>query len=195
MALSPLFRPVSFDELPGWRRGRQVAGLRGIPALGLHVLTKPYRSGALGVDFAAFAEAYEAARRTSQPAIRPRRSAFFETHFRPDAPGSLRTAGRASSPASTSRRPRPRRSAPSGSRCRCCRGRPTSSMSTTPTARRAWTPISPSAARRQAGIVEYFDRAGDRAGRAGRARAGDRLARATRSTPSSSMCRARRGCR
>ena len=57
-----------------------------------------------------------------------------------------------------------------------------------------WIPISPSAARTDAGHRRIFRPRGDRAGRAGRARAGDRLAGKTRSTPSSSMCRARRGC-
>ncbi|TIW85864.1 MAG: transglycosylase, partial [Mesorhizobium sp.] len=53
-----------------------------------HVLTKPYRNGALGVDFSAFADAYAEARTVSpanrSPILdRTEARAFFERHFIP----------------------------------------------------------------------------------------------------------------
>ena len=123
-----------------------------------HVLAKPYRTGALGVDFAAFAEAYRGARDMRRRPIRPKR-ARSSNSISCRCASSPRTADKALSPASTSRRPRRRRSA---------RTRFTVPLLSRPAdlvdiddqqpAGRAWTRISPSAAARDAGIVEYFDR-------------------------------------
>jgi membrane-bound lytic murein transglycosylase A len=82
VALSPLFRPVSFDTLPGWRQDDKSSAFEAFTRCARHVLEKPYKSGALGVDFAAFAEAYQAARQTSLSSSADAH-AFFETHFVP----------------------------------------------------------------------------------------------------------------
>ena len=82
MALSPLFRPVSFDALPGWRHDDKMAAFDALRRSAQHVLGKPYKTGALGVDFAAFAQAYEASRRL-QPAGPAEAHAFFEQYFVP----------------------------------------------------------------------------------------------------------------
>ena len=167
-----------------WRRSRRSAA---------HVLAKPYRSGSLGVDFAAFAGPlcgvrWQLAGRNGEPARQ-----FFEREFSP-AGSWRRPAAAASSPASTSRG----RSFAGAHRavilCRCCRARPTSSTSTTSTGRQGWTHIFAFAAADRGRHRRVFRPRRDRAGRACRARAGARLARPTRSMPSSSMSRARRGC-
>jgi membrane-bound lytic murein transglycosylase A len=82
VALSPLFRPTSFEALPGWRADDPSAAFEAFRRSANHVLVKPYKSGALGVDFAAFAEAYEATRR-APPAGPAEAHAFFEEYFVP----------------------------------------------------------------------------------------------------------------
>ena len=82
MALSPLLRPVSFDALPGWRHDDKMAAFAALRRSAQHVLGKPYKTGALGVDFAAFAQAYEASRRL-QPGGPAEAHAFFEQYFVP----------------------------------------------------------------------------------------------------------------
>ncbi len=82
MSLSPLFVGKSFDELPGWDDDDHLAAFAAFRRSAFHVLTKPYRSGALGVDFDAFAEAYGEARSVSPP-NRSQARAFFERHFTP----------------------------------------------------------------------------------------------------------------
>lgn len=82
MALSPLFREVSFDDLPGWREEDKTLAFDAFRRSAEHVPTKPYRSGALGVDFDAFAEAYAAARNAKAVRAVDARL-FFETFFRP----------------------------------------------------------------------------------------------------------------
>jgi membrane-bound lytic murein transglycosylase A len=82
VALSPLFREVSFEELPGWHDDDMSRALEAFRRSAWHVQTKPYRTGSLGVEFAAFAEAYAAASETPATGGGEAR-AFFERFFRP----------------------------------------------------------------------------------------------------------------
>lgn len=82
MSLSPLFRQKSFDELPGWSQDDQLAAFLAFRRSAFHILTKPYRSGALGVAFASFDAAYREAREVPV-ATGPDARAFFERHFLP----------------------------------------------------------------------------------------------------------------
>lgn len=82
MLLSPAFAPVGFADLPGWHEDDQLAAFEAFRRSAFHVLTKPYRSGALGVAFDAFGPAYAEAREkpaTTGAAARD----FFEGHFQP----------------------------------------------------------------------------------------------------------------
>lgn len=88
MSLSPLFVGKSFADLPDWEDDDHLAAFAAFRRSAFHVLTKPYRSGALGVDFDAFAEAYAEARIVSpanrSPFLdRKEARAFFERHFVP----------------------------------------------------------------------------------------------------------------
>ncbi len=80
--ISPLFRPVSFADLPGWADDDPLPAFEAFRRSALHVLEKPYRTGALGVAFESFAAAYAAARETP-PADEFGARAFFEKHFVP----------------------------------------------------------------------------------------------------------------
>ncbi|ESY62700.1 murein transglycosylase A [Mesorhizobium sp. M0051] len=88
MSLSPLFVGKSFADLPGWNDDDHLAAFAPFRRSAFRVLTKPYRSGALGIDFGAFTEAYAEARIIS-PANRSvfldrkEARAFFERHFSP----------------------------------------------------------------------------------------------------------------
>ncbi|MER8771418.1 murein transglycosylase A [Mesorhizobium sp. M0960] len=82
MSLSRVFSEKSFGELPGWDEDDQLPAFDAFRRSAFHVVTKPYRSGALGVDFGAFAEAYAAAR-TVSPANRLEARSFFERYFVP----------------------------------------------------------------------------------------------------------------
>ncbi|RWM16123.1 MAG: transglycosylase [Mesorhizobium sp.] len=82
MSLSLAFSEKSFGDLPGWDEDDHLAAFAAFQRSAFHVLTKPYRSGGLGVDFNAFAEAYAAAR-TVPPTDRREARAFFERHFIP----------------------------------------------------------------------------------------------------------------
>jgi peptidoglycan lytic transglycosylase A len=82
VSLSPLFVEQSFDALRGWGDDDHLAAFAAFRRSAFHVLTKPYRSGALGVDFNAFTEAYGEARSVSPPNRSQARS-FFERHFTP----------------------------------------------------------------------------------------------------------------
>ncbi|PSJ62148.1 murein transglycosylase A [Pseudaminobacter soli (ex Li et al. 2025)] len=79
MALSPVFRIVSFDDLSGWRTDDQSGAYAAFRRSAFHVLSKPYRTGSLGVEFSAFVDAYAEARASQQQDAR----AFFERHFVP----------------------------------------------------------------------------------------------------------------
>jgi membrane-bound lytic murein transglycosylase A len=82
VALSPLFRPVSFDDLPGWRDDDTSAAFAAFRRSADHVPAKPYRSGSLGVAFDAFAEAYAVARAMPAPGL-AEAARFFEAFFLP----------------------------------------------------------------------------------------------------------------
>ncbi|MGX9146542.1 murein transglycosylase A [Mesorhizobium sp. 128a] len=82
MSLSSLFVEKSFDELPGWGADDHLPAFEAFRRSAFHVLKKPYRTGALGVRFDAFAGAYDEARSVS-PANRNDARAFFERHFVP----------------------------------------------------------------------------------------------------------------
>ena len=82
MALSPLFRPVSFDALTGWREDDPSQAFAAFRRSAFHVLTKPYKTGSLGVDFDAFAPAYAEARTVEALDAAGART-FFERHFVP----------------------------------------------------------------------------------------------------------------
>ncbi|MEI9412980.1 murein transglycosylase A [Mesorhizobium salmacidum] len=82
MSLSPLLVERSFGDLPGWGDDDHLPAFQAFARSAFHVPVKPYRSGALGVDFGAFAEAYAQARRAA-PANRSEARAFFERHFVP----------------------------------------------------------------------------------------------------------------
>ncbi|HEY6631433.1 MAG TPA: murein transglycosylase A [Rhizobiaceae bacterium] len=82
MPLSPLFRRVSFSDLPGWTRDDCLPAFEAFRRSAFHVMEKPYRTGSLGVAFESFAEAYAEAR--DRPAKDwARACAFFEEHFAP----------------------------------------------------------------------------------------------------------------
>lgn len=82
MPLSPLLQPVSFADLPGWTDDDQRDAFAAFRRSAFHVLGKPYRTGALGIDCAAFAMAHGAARTVADP-DRSEARAFFERFFVP----------------------------------------------------------------------------------------------------------------
>ncbi|RWM97660.1 MAG: transglycosylase [Mesorhizobium sp.] len=82
MSLSSAFKEKSFGDLPGWDEDDHLAAFAAFKHSAFHVLTKPYRTGSLGVAFAAFAEAYTEARSVS-PANRSEARSFFERYFAP----------------------------------------------------------------------------------------------------------------
>jgi len=79
VALSPLFQPLPFDELPGWSSDQPAEAFAAFRRSALHVLTRNYRAGSLGVAAEAFSAAYEAARGEAKPEPR----GFFERWFIP----------------------------------------------------------------------------------------------------------------
>jgi membrane-bound lytic murein transglycosylase A len=68
--------------MPGWADDDHLAAFLALRRCAWHVLTKPYRSGALGIDFAAFSSTYDEAR-NAPPADRLAAREFFERHFAP----------------------------------------------------------------------------------------------------------------
>ncbi|MDI6027479.1 murein transglycosylase A [Corticibacterium sp. UT-5YL-CI-8] len=82
MALSPRLKRKSFGDLPGWYEDEKASAFEAFRRSAFQVLNKPYRSGALGIDFQAFEPAYTEARSLDaldEPAART----FFERHFTP----------------------------------------------------------------------------------------------------------------
>ncbi|WP_156460050.1 murein transglycosylase A [Mesorhizobium sp. Root157] len=71
-----------FDELPGWQDDDQFAAFAAFRRSAEHVLVKPYRAGALGIECSAFAKA-NAEALNAAPADRIEARAFFERHFVP----------------------------------------------------------------------------------------------------------------
>lgn len=82
MPLSPLLSARSYDDLPGWADDDHLAAFEAFRRSAFHAPIKPYRTGSLGIDFAAFQPAYEAAR-AAPPANGAEARAFFERHFAP----------------------------------------------------------------------------------------------------------------
>ena len=91
MALSPLFRKVSFDDLPGWRADDKSQAFAAFRRSAFRFREKPYRDGGLGISARTFAEAYAAARSVERLGSADA-EAFFEEHFQPAliVPGSGR---------------------------------------------------------------------------------------------------------
>ncbi|MCA0015318.1 murein transglycosylase A [Mesorhizobium sp. B292B1B] len=82
MSFHQAFSERSFGDLPGWDDDDHLAAFEAFRRSAFHVLAKPYRGGALGVDFDAFAGAYTEAR-AAPPASRSEARSFFERHFVP----------------------------------------------------------------------------------------------------------------
>jgi membrane-bound lytic murein transglycosylase A len=80
--LSPLFRPVSFSELPFWADDDPLPAFEAFRRSAFHVLEKPYRTGSLGVAFEGFYAAYAEAR-DRPPGSKAGARTFFQKHFVP----------------------------------------------------------------------------------------------------------------
>ncbi len=91
MPLSEIFCPVSFADLPGWADDDFLPAFEAFRRSAFQVLAMPYKTGSLGVDFAAFAGSHAAARAVSAP-NRSEARAFFERHF---VPALVKPDGRA----------------------------------------------------------------------------------------------------
>jgi membrane-bound lytic murein transglycosylase A len=80
--LSPSFLPRRFAELPGWKADDPSSAFDAFRRSAVRALEKPYRTGSLGIEAGAFAEAYAEAR--AHPALGAEAArAFFERHFVP----------------------------------------------------------------------------------------------------------------
>lgn len=82
MPLSPLLQRVGFHDLPGWNEDPMADAFAAFRRSAFHVRAKPYRSGALGIAFQAFEDAYSDARVMSAW-LQSEARAFFEQHFAP----------------------------------------------------------------------------------------------------------------
>ncbi len=80
MAIAPLFRALSFGDIPGWAHDDHGAALAAFRRSARHGLDTPYRTGSLGVEAGAFHDAFVEA--AADPNAGDAR-AFFERHFRP----------------------------------------------------------------------------------------------------------------
>ncbi|KXF79241.1 transglycosylase [Paramesorhizobium deserti] len=80
--LSRLLRPVTYADCPGWHEDDHAGAFTAFRRSAFRVLEKPYRSGSLGIAFAALAPIFAAAR--DIPALGSLEAcAFFEAHFLP----------------------------------------------------------------------------------------------------------------
>ncbi|MDP3897737.1 MAG: murein transglycosylase A [Mesorhizobium sp.] len=82
MSISSVFRPVSFDSLAGWPDDDHAAAFAAFVRSAWRILERPYRTGSLGVDCAAFEPACAEARGLTDVSAAAAR-AFFERHFLP----------------------------------------------------------------------------------------------------------------
>lgn len=82
MPLSPAFRIGSFRDLPGWTDDGLSLAYAAFRRSAFQAQVKPYRTGALGVDRDAFAEAFEEARGAETFLDEAARD-FFERYFVP----------------------------------------------------------------------------------------------------------------
>lgn len=82
MVLSPLLKPVSYAQLPGWTADSHARAFTAFRRCAARERTKPYRTGSLGIDGEAFGPAYAAAASSGSLADSDAR-AFFESFFIP----------------------------------------------------------------------------------------------------------------
>lgn len=82
MALSPRLKRRRFDDLPGWTEDDKASAFEAFRRSAFHILSKPYKTGSLGIAFEAFGEAYAEARQRDSLTDAAAR-AFFERHFTP----------------------------------------------------------------------------------------------------------------
>lgn len=82
MPLSSRFQTREFSDLPGWAEDDHLAAFEAFRRSAFQAAVRPYRTGALGVDFEAFAAAYADSRETSAT-DRAGARFFFERHFQP----------------------------------------------------------------------------------------------------------------
>ncbi|MBX3596577.1 MAG: murein transglycosylase A [Rhizobiaceae bacterium] len=82
MPFPPGFRPVSFDDLPGWRQDNPQQAYEAFRRSAGHVQHKPYKTGELGVAFESFCDPYAEAQRIPSMDEQGARN-FFERHFVP----------------------------------------------------------------------------------------------------------------
>ncbi len=80
--LSSRFIACDFDDLPGWAGDDHLAAFEAFRRSAFRVLEKPYRTGSLGNDCAASADAHAEARNGPLPDAAAARQ-FFEKHFVP----------------------------------------------------------------------------------------------------------------
>ena len=81
MSVAPLFRAVTFGDIPGWREDDHDAALAAFRRSAYFALNTPYRTGSLGVEALAFVDAFTEA--TSIQSVQGRGKDFFERHFSP----------------------------------------------------------------------------------------------------------------
>jgi membrane-bound lytic murein transglycosylase A len=94
MTLSPLFRPMAYDALPGWGDDDPSHAFAAFRRSAFQAQVKPYKTGLLGLAFDAFQPAYAEARTVETLAVNDARD-FFERRFVPAliAPGYPEQAG------------------------------------------------------------------------------------------------------
>ncbi|MBA8877846.1 murein transglycosylase A [Phyllobacterium myrsinacearum] len=80
--LSPLFKPVAFTECPGWGKDHQLEAFHAFRRSASRVSEKPYKSGSLGITFAALAPIFTDSRETLVENDEQARQ-FFEKWFHP----------------------------------------------------------------------------------------------------------------
>lgn len=80
--LSPLFKPVDFSDCPGWENDKHLQAFQAFARSARHVLQKPYKSGSLGITFAALEPIFTDSRETIVETDVEARQ-FFEKWFRP----------------------------------------------------------------------------------------------------------------
>jgi membrane-bound lytic murein transglycosylase A len=80
--LSPLFKPVDFEDCPGWEDDKPLEAFRAFARSAERVRVKPYKSGALGISFEALAPIFADSRETLVESDQQARQ-FFEKWFRP----------------------------------------------------------------------------------------------------------------
>ncbi|MGH6862606.1 MAG: murein transglycosylase A, partial [Phyllobacterium sp.] len=80
--LSPLFKPVDFEDCPGWDEDRHLEAFQAFVRSAGHSVEKPYKSGSLGIAFEALAPAFADSRETNV-GTDDEAKRFFEKWFCP----------------------------------------------------------------------------------------------------------------